>query len=457
MCCRPSEVENTQRRSVIAPLPGLSGNTNSWQRIVVPSVVVIATNGSSVNGVLNGVLSPKMRLASVALPYYAKCGPWRARSRAQLVRPPERFDSGKFANPPLTPSVVSLRSAGVPFFSIQPRALSRGVGMELLPSFTTMWRGAIWILGLAAVMPTSPGDVRAHPRPVKNFADAVRRAHTLIAADDSVVAEGGATILLSHGRRAPRAVVLIHGFTDSPRQFADLADSLFARGDNVLVPRLPHHAERGKDVSELAGLTASELVHTADRAVDIAAGLGDSVVVMGLSVGGTLAAWAGEHRTEVRRAVIIAPPFEATHIPSMLERPIVNISAHVPNLNRRAAPDSARPDRDPGFATHALAQVLRLGMAVRRDAEHPTVGDAEMLFLVNAHDHTVKTAPVLDVAHAWNRRGDPVVVYQIPDSLALPHNIVDPMFQHASVTPVISVLIALAHGERPPAWIAVRR
>jgi carboxylesterase len=326
----------------------------------------------------------------------------------------------------------------------------------ILPSFSAMWRGAIWILGLAAIVPTSPGDVRSHPHPSKSFNDAEARARALIAADAKIVAEGGATILRDHGRRTARAVVLIHGFTDSPRQFASLADSLYALGDNVLVPRLPHHAERGKNVSELSRLTASELVRTADHAVDIAAGLGDTVVVLGLSVGGTLAVWAGEHRAEVRRAVVIAPPFEATHIPSMLEKSIVNIGAHVPNVNRRSAPDSTRPDRDPGFSTRGLAQVLRLGIAVRHDAEHPTVGSAEMLFLINANDHTVKAAPIFDVARAWNAHGAPAVVYEIPDSLGLPHNIVDPMYRNEA-TPVLPALVALAHGEHPPAWIAARR
>jgi esterase/lipase len=319
-----------------------------------------------------------------------------------------------------------------------------------------MWRGAIWILGLAAIVPASTGDVRAHPHASKSHAEAVARAAALIASDDSIVAEGGATILRDHGRRTPRAVILFHGFTDSPRQFAELADSLYALGDNVLVPRLPHHAVRGKNVSELSRLTATELVRTADRAVDIAAGLGDSVVALGLSVGGTLAVWSGEHRREVRRAVVIAPPFEPSRVPSMLAKPIVNIGARVPNVNRRSAPDSTRPDRDPGFSTRALAQVLRLGMAVRRDAEHPSVGSAEMLFLVNENDRTVKTAPVLDVARVWNRRGAPATVYQIPDSLGLPHNIIDPMFRDER-TPVLPALIALAHGQHPPAWIAARR
>jgi esterase/lipase len=313
------------------------------------------------------------------------------------------------------------------------------------------------ILGLAAVLPATAGDVRSHPNPVHSYADAVARAKLQIAADDSVAAPGGSTILLTHGVRTPRVVVLLHGFTDSPRQFAALADSLYAQGDNVLVPRLPHHAERGKDASELARLTAAELCRTGDAAIDVASGLGDSVIVVGLSVGGTVAAWTAEHRSEVRRAVVIAPAFEVAHVPSMLERPLVNLGSHVPNLSHRAAADTARPDRDPGFATHGLAQVLRLGLAVRRDADRFSPTRAEVFFLVNANDRTVKTAPVIDLARTWNRRGTAVMVYEFPDSLALPHNIVDPINRPARAGAVYPVLEALAHGDHPPAWVIVRR
>ena len=325
-----------------------------------------------------------------------------------------------------------------------------------LPSLTAMWRGAVLILGIAAVVPATAGDVRSHPNPAPDFDHAVARARAAISADSAIAAPGGASILRTHGARTPRSVVLFHGFTDSPRQFEALADSLFAAGDNVFVPRLPHHAERGKDVGELARLTASELCRSADEAVDVAAGMGDSVVVLGLSVGGTLAVWAAEHRSEVRRAVVIAPPFEVARVPSMLERPLVNLGARVPNISRRSAPDSERPDRDPGFATHGLAQVLRLGMAVRRDAERLLPSRAEVLFLVNANDHTVKTAPVLDLARLWNRRGVPVSVYEIPASLGLPHNVVDPMQQPGNAAVIYPTLSALAHGEHPTAPIAFR-
>ena len=326
----------------------------------------------------------------------------------------------------------------------------------ILPSLAALWRGAMVVIGIAAVVPASAGDVRAHPSPARGYADAVGRARAQIAGDSLVAAPGGESILLTHGGRAPRAVVLLHGFTDSPKQFPALADSLYERGDNVFVPRLPHHAERGRDVGELARLTAPELVRAADGAVDVAAGLGDSVVVMGLSVGGTLAAWAAEHRREVRRVVVIAPAFEWGRLPSVLERPLVNLGSHVPNWTRRAAVDTERPDRDPGFATRGLAQVLRFGMAVRRDAEHLAPARAEVLFLVNANDRTVKTGPVLDLARLWNARGVPVSVYEFPNSLELPHNIVDPMQRGENDAAVYPTLEALAHGDDPPRWIRTR-
>jgi esterase/lipase len=327
----------------------------------------------------------------------------------------------------------------------------------LVPGLTGIWRSAMIALGIAAVIPARAGDLRSHPHPARDYGTAVSRARAIVASDDSIVAEGGASILLIHPAKSPRAVVLFHGFTNSPKQFAELADSLYASGDNVFVPRLPHHAERGHTVRELKYLTAAELCRTADEAVDIASGLGDTVVVLGLSVGGTMATWAGEHRAEVRRAVAIAPPLEVTHVPSMLERPLVNIGAHVPNVSRQAAPDSERPDRDPGFTTHGLAQVLRLGMAVRHDADGASSTSPELLLLVNANDHTVKTAPVLDVARVWNDRGAPVAVYEFPDSLGLPHNVLDPIGREATPAAVLPVLIALAHGDRPPAWLHARR
>ena len=311
-------------------------------------------------------------------------------------------------------------------------------------------------LCLAATIPSSVSDLRSEPNPAHDYADAVARAQRVIDDDNSVVAPGGASILLAHGARRPRAAVLLHGMTDSPRQFAALAESLYNLGDNVYVPRLPHHAERGANVGELSRLTAEELCRTGDQAIDIAIGLGDSVVVLGLSAGGTLAAWIGEHRPEVRRVVMVAPALELAHIPSLLNWPLAKLASRLPNITYRAAPDSARPDRDPGFATHGVAQLLRLGWAVRRGADRLTPQATEMLFLVNSRDRTTKTEPALALARRWNRDGAQARVYEFPDSLGLPHNVVDPVQHPHDASLVYRALAALADGRPTPPWVRVR-
>jgi len=304
-------------------------------------------------------------------------------------------------------------------------------------------------VGLAATIPLRSGDLRSHPYPAADYRAAINQVERRQAADDRVVAPGGRTVLLTHGRRTPRVDVLLHGFTDSPSQFAELADSLYQRGDNVYVPRLPHHAERSGDARALAGLTAVQLRQTADSAVDVATALGDTVVVVGLSVGGTMAAWMGQHRAEVRRVVMIAPAFEAGRVPSRLEGFLINLTERLPNVTRRSAPDSARPDRNPGFATHALAEVLRLGKAVEKNADREPPKAAAFAFMLNDFDRTVSSGGSLKVAKEWDAHGARVSVYAFPASLGMPHNVLDGREPGGQPSLVLPEVIALTEGESP--------
>src|SRR5678816_196626 len=305
------------------------------------------------------------------------------------------------------------------------------------------------VVGLAATIPLRSGDLRSHPFPVANYRSAIDQVERRQAADDRVVAPGGRTVLLTHGVRTPRVDVLLHGFTDTPSQFTEPADSLYQRGDNVYVPRLPHHAERSGDARALAGMTAVQLRQTADSAADVATALGDTVVVVGLSVGGTMAGWIGQHRPEVRRVVMIAPAFEAGRVPSRLEGLLINLTERLPNVTRRSAPDSARPDRNPGFATHALAEVLRLGKAVEKTADRAPPKAAEFAFMLNDLDRTVSPAGSMKVAKEWDAHGARVSVYAFPASLGLPHNVLDGREPGGQPALVLPEVIALTEGESP--------
>ncbi len=320
--------------------------------------------------------------------------------------------------------------------------------------FGYLFRATVFLLGLAAVVPTRGGDLKPRPHPSADYASAVARVAGQQLADDSVVSPGGRTLLLAHGHRTSRAIVLLHGFTNSPRQFLEIGQTLYAEGDNVLMPRLPHHAEDHGDVSVLKRITAEALRNCADTAVDEAIGLGDTVIVVGLSAGGTMAAWAGQYRPEVRRVVLIAPALELTHVPELLQRPLLNLGLRIPNVTRAEPRDTTTPDRNKGFTTRAIAQVLRLGADVRHRAEvaPPAVRDAEIL--INASDRTVASGPSFELARSWGTHGAHVHVYEFPDSLRLPHDVIDA--RHAGANPAASypVVLALVRGEKPPAWVS---
>ena len=62
--------------------------------------------------------------------------------------------------------------------------------------------------------------------------------------------------LLTHGEKTERAVVLVHGLTNCPKQWELFGQEAFRRGWNVLILRLPEHGlgdrETGKDRLRLA-------------------------------------------------------------------------------------------------------------------------------------------------------------------------------------------------------------
>jgi esterase/lipase len=270
--------------------------------------------------------------------------------------------------------------------------------------------------------------------------------------DDSIAAPGARSILLVGSAPTARAIVLLHGLTESPRQFEALAYLLHADGNNVYVPRLPQHGLRGKSVGVLSALTAAQLRGVADSVVNEARGLGDSVVVVGLSMGGTMGAWIAQQR-QVARVVVIAPAIEPGRIPSLLDRPLIGLADRLPSMARRSQADSARPDREAGINTHAIAEILELGRSVLGQADREAPLTRDMVVLVNASDRTVKESAAEALARNWLRHSARVSVYELPDSLRLPHNIIDPTSGPVGGDAELDLLRQLAYGIQPSALV----
>jgi len=269
-------------------------------------------------------------------------------------------------------------------------------------------------------------------------------------AEGPEVAATGRTRLFAHGHRTGTVVLLFHGFANGPEQFRSLAQRLHAAGANVYLPRLPHHGLADRMTGDLRHLTAAELVRFSDAQLDIACGLGDTVVVAGLSLGGLQAAWAAQTRPEVDRAVLISPLFGLTLVPRPLLAPLRRFWLRTPNQflwwdprAREALPGPLHVY--PRYSTRALAEALREAAAVERSIRDRPPLARSVLVVTVPGDLAVDNATTARAVREWRRRAaGRVATYEFPRQWRLGHDIVDPGQPYervALVHPVLERLI----------------
>jgi carboxylesterase len=288
----------------------------------------------------------------------------------------------------------------------------------------------------------------ARPRAPLAFNDAVAEIGERTAWERGRVVPKGQSILLVHDRRTPVAVLLLHGFTNSPQQFDSLGRMLYRAGANVYIPRLPHHALVNGGIPAIAQLTAEELRAASDSATDLAAALGDTVVVAGLSLGGVMAAWIAQFRPEAARAIAIAPPLGLYSVPRLADGPLVNLAVRLHGFTHIQR-DSLDPDRESGWNTHAIGEILRFGVAARRAADSSPPKCKSIDILLNGHDRTIAAAPVISLGRAWQAHGADVHVFELPASLGLRHDVIDPRQPIRRPDVVYPALIAMVNGREP--------
>jgi carboxylesterase len=309
---------------------------------------------------------------------------------------------------------------------------------------------AITLLLLASlvVAPIPPGPAPSPRSPARDYDEAISRFQHTLAGEDASINSDCLPRLLTHGRKTARAVVLLHGFTNCPKQFDSLAALLYERGDNVYQPRVPRHGLADRMTTALAGLTAEDLTATAESALDLAHGLGDRVTVAGLSSTGVAAAWLAAHRDDLDEAVVIAPAFAPKGWSSAWSRPLTTLLLAAPNVF--AWWDSKLKEKVPGpkqcyprFASRGLAQVYRLGLSVLDGAAGEPPAARRVVILTTAMDEGVANEPAHELARRWRARGADVRAYEFPDSLRVHHDMIDPEQPYERIGVAYPMILAL--------------
>ena len=302
-----------------------------------------------------------------------------------------------------------------------------------------------------AIVPLSTGGVESTPEPAANYDEAVARFEQVRAVERRQgVYEPCRSRLLDSGRATDVVVVLVHGLANCPRQFVELGERIRATGANVLILRVPRHGiadssgQRIGRVSNVGGLTPEELASYGDDAVDMAAGLCEDVRVLGLSMGGVVAAWIAQNREDVDRVVTVAPAITLPRVPGFVDSMFRNLFTRLPNVS---LPGSAALDHAyAGGSTRALASMYRLAEAVRDDAAKNAPAAASIAVVTNGADDQVKNSDIEALAEAWRSSGADVDSYQFPRALGLPHDVIDvgqPKGKPEVVYPVLLGLLGL--------------
>jgi pimeloyl-ACP methyl ester carboxylesterase len=297
--------------------------------------------------------------------------------------------------------------------------------------------------------PFSIGGLTSNPDPTGDYAEALERIEALRAQEASLPLNPLCQLkFMTQGQQTEQAIAFVHGYTNCPQQFRELGQQFYDLGYNVLIVPAPYHGLVDRMTTDQARLTAEELAAYADDVLDIAQGLGEHVTLGGISMGGITTAWAAQHRSDLDLAVLISPAFGFQMIPRSITAPAVNAFLILPNfymwadseLKEENGPDHTYPRR----STRALAQTLRLGMAVQNQSAEAAPAAQSMLVVTNANDPSVDNGLTAEMVELWGEWGIDVTTYEFAADLQLKHDLISPWQQTQAV--VYPVLVDLVRG-----------
>lgn len=208
---------------------------------------------------------------------------------------------------------------------------------------------------------------------------------------------------------APGALVL-HGFTGSPSSLRHVAEAFAAAGYHVELPLLAGH---GTTVDDMLDTGWSDWAATADEAFATLRARASAVVVVGLSMGGSLALHVAlAHPDEVAGLVLVNPATQTqdADVVAMLDELLADGMAVVPGIGSDIAKEGVV---EVAYEGTPLAPLLSLNHDGWATIEH-RYGDLTMpLLLFTSHqDHVVEPKQSVHLAathggsvdHRWLER-----------------------------------------------------
>jgi len=297
-------------------------------------------------------------------------------------------------------------------------------------------------------------DLHSDPHPATDYDEAMRRVTALLNEPEEINPVCASKVF-DHGTRTLRSVVLLHGYTNCPAQFRTIAAAYFNAGCNVVSLRLPGHGYRDRLTRAMTDLYPADLTESADLAVDIAAGLGERVTVVGLSAGGTLTAWLAAQRDDVAEAILIAPLMVPKLLPSATVAPVSRAARYLPDVyiwwdQKLRGALMSPPYAYPRFSIRSLGAFMAIGRYAQSHLTR-TIPLERLVVVTTDEDIAVSKAAVYAIAEYLRPVTDQVVDINFPSSDGYSHDLIDPTGDNES--DIVAIYRRLGPPMGIPAWL----
>lgn len=311
---------------------------------------------------------------------------------------------------------------------------------------------ALVVVGVAVLflLPVDTSGLSAAPDPTTDYETAVARFEKETANPPEPLNPLCEPKLMGHGHRTAKVFILVHGVSSCPQAYVDFAPILFERGANVLVLRMPQNGYADRATDALNRMTAEELAAFGDDAVDMATGLGDEVIFVGISAGGTIAGWAAQNRSDVDRAVLLAPFFGLHGFGPAINRVLMRAMLLIPDVSiwkdpiARENAENVMPHAYKRQSTRATGEIMRLGYATWAQAQARRAAAKEIVVVTNEADTAVSNGTTDAIAQTWRDQGASVTSYVFGAEHGLGHELIDPLEPGADPDLTYPIILQLA-------------
>jgi esterase/lipase len=194
---------------------------------------------------------------------------------------------------------------------------------------------------------------------------------------------------LVHPEKTEFVYVYLHGITDSAFQGKDIARVLFNQGHNVFSARLTGH---GIDSANINRFKLEDWRRDVDEAIARARGVGQKIILVGLSTGADLAIdKAYREPGTIDGLVMLAPAIGIKNVLARLlswSRLIVPLSKLIPYSG--VEKNTQLAVRQPRKGTHGVFELYLLGRSIQERIKNNEILSTPCLFVTSSADIAIQ-------------------------------------------------------------------